>query len=76
AMTSRWLGIRGLSDLDVSVDQGNRGRKVGVISRAATAISHLFRLFGRRSLMCAEWIEAFENESTVVAKQLVQSEHP
>jgi hypothetical protein len=25
--------------------------------------------------MCAERIEAFENESTVVAKQLVQSKH-
>jgi hypothetical protein len=75
AMTSRWLGIRDLSGLAVSIDQGYSGRKVSIITRAATAVSHLFRLLGRGSLMCAERVEAFENESTVVAKQLVEPKH-
>jgi len=58
--------------LDVPVEHGNRGREVGVITRAATAVLHLFRLLGRRSFLCAERIEAFENEPTVIAKQLVE----
>src|SRR6185369_5750610 len=75
AMTARRLGIRDLSGLGVSVDQRYAGRKVGVITRAATAVSHLFRLLGRRSLMCAERVEAFEDESTVVAEQLVEPKY-
>lgn len=75
AMTARRLGIRDLPDRDVSIEHGNCGRKVGVITRATTAVSHLFRFLGRRSLMCAEGIEALENESTVVAKQLVEPKY-
>jgi hypothetical protein len=74
-MTARWLGIRDLSGLGVSVDQRYSRREVGVITRATTAVSHLFRLLGRRSLMCAERIKAFEDEPTVVAKQLVEPKH-
>src|SRR6185295_12439733 len=39
AMTSRWLGIRDLPGHGVSVDQGNGGWEVGVITRATTAVS-------------------------------------
>jgi len=70
-MTTRWLGIRDFPDLDVSIDQGYSTGQVRVKPRATTAVSHLFRLLGGRSLMCDEGIEAFENESTVVAQQFV-----
>ena len=73
-MTSPWLGIRDLPGLSVSVDQRYGSRQVGVKTRATTAVLHLFWLLGRRSLMCAEGVEALENESTVVTKQFVQPE--
>ena len=39
-------------------------------------IACLFGLRGRLALVGVEWIEALENETAVVAKQLVQAEHP
>lgn len=74
-MTARWLGIRDFPGPGVCVNQGYGSWKVRVEPCAATAVSHLFRLLGRCSLMCAERVKAFENEPTVVAKQFVQPKH-
>jgi len=49
---------------------------VRVVPRSAAAIALLFRLFRRRTLVSLERIETFEDETAVVAEQLMQSKHP
>jgi hypothetical protein len=46
-----------------------------VISWLTTLVALLFRLFRRRTVMCLQRIEAFEDETAVVTEQLMQSKH-
>ena len=46
-----------------------------VITWPTSSIALLLRLLGRRTIMCLQWIEAFEDETAVVTQQLMQSQH-
>ena len=47
-----------------------------VVAWSTAAIALLFCFFRRRTLVCLEWIEAFEDEAAVVAEQFMQPKHP